>query len=85
VTPTVLDRWLGGRTSDPSIRRGFAVASVGLEQDDYPRRSVANAFLRRGYPVFTTHDGTMTYFKGSLMRPGWNAPTALPFTSEVED
>jgi len=85
VTPAVLDRLLGDRVNDPSIRRGCAVASVGLQQDDYPRRSVANAFLRRGYPVFTTHDGTFSYYKGSTMRTGWFAPTSVPFSNKVED
>jgi beta-lactamase superfamily II metal-dependent hydrolase len=85
VTPTVLDRWLGARVSDPSIRRGSAVASVGRKQDDYPRRSVANAFLRRGYPVATTHGGTICYFNGGAMRAGWWTPAVVPFSNKVED
>jgi beta-lactamase superfamily II metal-dependent hydrolase len=85
VTPSVLDRLLGERVNDPSIVRGWAVASVGRDKDDYPRRSVANAFLRRGYPVFTTHDGAFGYWTGSMERPGWFAPTSRPFSNSVED
>jgi hypothetical protein len=85
VTPAVLNRLLGGPVSGPWVQRGTAYASVGSEKDDYPRRSVANAFLRRGYPVLTTHRGTTGCFKGGAMRAGWSSPTAVPFSNTVED
>lgn len=85
VTPTVLNRWLGQPANDQSIRRGTAYVSVGsTASSEYPRRSVANAFCRRGYHVFST--GTHTHLSHS--RGGGHADlvpaTPLPFFEEVE-
>lgn len=41
----------------PSIRRGTAIASVSAESE-LPSPRVANAFGRRGYPVFPTNRGS---------------------------
>jgi hypothetical protein len=40
VTPAVLNRWLGPY---PAASRGDAIASVGKDEDIYPRKKVANA------------------------------------------
>jgi beta-lactamase superfamily II metal-dependent hydrolase len=48
VTPTVLDRWIGGKIGRGSII-GTAYCSVGKAKNDFPRGQVSNAFLRRGY------------------------------------
>jgi hypothetical protein len=82
VTPAVLNRWLGAY---PGQSRGFAVASVGKEQADFPRRKVSNAFIRRGYPVYATHRGWINFVNGYDRRPGVMDADQIPFSPDVED
>jgi hypothetical protein len=86
VTPLVLDLWLGQkRPYENSPRRGTAFCSVGADADIYPRKKIANAFLRRGYPVYATRGETKTYFIGRELRNGWSSITPEPFSTNVED
>jgi len=83
VTPSVLDALLGTRTTDSSLKRGSACVSVGSKAaSEYPRRSVANAFRRRGYPVFATKTGTFSHYSGK--GHGFAEASPLPFFEEVE-
>jgi hypothetical protein len=67
---------------DPAI--GHAVCSVGETKHDYPRKAVSNAFLRRGYPVYSTHDGGMHYRNGMPRRPGFSDATPIEFAYYFE-
>jgi len=82
VTPNVLDRWLG-KKMDQGGKCGSAICSVGEGKDEYPRGQVSNAFLRRGYPVYVTRGGAITYHSGGTR--GWPAATPVPLQEEVED
>jgi ribonuclease BN (tRNA processing enzyme) len=82
VTPTVLNRWFGPYPADG---RGYAVASVGKDQDIYPRKKVANAFTRRGYPVYATHNGWINFVHGYDRRAGVKDAAVIPFSPDVED
>lgn len=84
VTPRVLDMWLGQRLNDPNGFRGKAFCSVGTNKTDHPRKKVANAFTRRGYGVFCTHEGNIRHHKDMLPREGWNNVAPLPLHAEVE-
>jgi beta-lactamase superfamily II metal-dependent hydrolase len=82
VTPSVLNRWLG---TFPSDRRGDAIASVGKNEAIYPRKKVANAFTRRGYSVYSTHEGWINFYDGYDRRQNMGYASIIPFSSDVED
>lgn len=83
VTPTVLNRWLG---TYPGQNRGNAVASVGKDKPDFPRKKVSNAFTRRGFNVYSTQDGSWVNFRhGYDSRPGMVDAAVIPFSPDVED
>jgi hypothetical protein len=82
VTPTVLNRWLGGY---PSNWRGRAYVSLGRDVDIYPRKKVKNAFIRRGYPVYATRGANIYAYSGFAMRPGYAPANAEEFSADVED
>lgn len=82
VTPTVLNRWLG---SYPAVNQGYSVASVGKNEDIYPRSKVANAFTRRGYEVTATHRGWINFVRGYDRRPGATNAPVIPFNPDVND
>ena len=83
VTPHVLDRWLGARTTEGQVY-GTAYCSVGNEKPDYPRGQVKNAFLRRGYPVHVTRGITKTHSYGIGMRAGSSPSIPEPFANRVD-
>lgn len=80
-TPSALNRWLGRPQLFGSNTVGTAICSVGAKQDKYPRRRVSNAFLRRGYPVFSTHNGTVQHQRGTPDR-GWGNVNPVSFAWE---
>ena len=82
VTPGVLNRWLG---PFPAVGRGHAVASVGKDEDIYPRKTVANAFTRRGYSVYSTQGGWINFVHGYDRRAGMIDAPVIPFSPDVED
>jgi beta-lactamase superfamily II metal-dependent hydrolase len=82
VTPAVLNRWLGPY---PSSRRGDAIASVGKDEDIYPRKKVANAFNRRGYDVYSTRTGWINFHDGYDRRANMGYASTIPFSPDVED
>jgi len=77
VTPAVLNRWLGPY---PGSGRGDAIASIGKDQDGYPRKKVANVFTRRGYDVYATRDGWVNFYYGYDRRPNMGDASIIPFT-----
>ncbi|MFR9806483.1 MBL fold metallo-hydrolase [Pseudonocardia sp. RS010] len=82
VDRDTLDRLLGQKTT---IRRGSAVASVAAKADDYPRAEVANAFKRRGYPVFRTAGSNFWWQRGAPARSDYSPATELPWLEENEN
>jgi beta-lactamase superfamily II metal-dependent hydrolase len=84
VTPSILDIWLGPRNSGAQ-RRGFAFVSLGKNKNDYPRRKVKNAFMRRGYPVYTNRNAAIVQTFGMPRRAGLIDSVPEPFSPDVED
>ncbi|WP_050996334.1 MULTISPECIES: hypothetical protein [Bradyrhizobium] len=78
----VLNRWRGPY---PAESRGYAVASVGKNEDIYPRTKVANAFTRRGYEVTATHKGWINFVRGYDRRAGVTNAYVIPFKPDVDD
>jgi len=85
VTPSVLNRWLGTRVADASIKRGTAFASVGKDADIYPRKKVKNAFIRRGYTVHATRGIGKRHHLGFGERPNWSQAIPEQFDPDVSD
>jgi beta-lactamase superfamily II metal-dependent hydrolase len=82
VTPSVLDMWLGPKQPQGTVV-GTAFCSVGSNKHDYPRAQVKNAFMRRGFKVYSTRTKWISHYKGS------GHPNAVPavaeeFANEVE-
>lgn len=82
ATPEVLDRWLGPR-QQAGIVIGTAICSVGANKHDYPRGQVNNAFLRRGFPVFSTRTKFLSSSFGGG-HPDLVSAVAGEFANEVE-
>lgn len=82
VTPSVLNRWLGSPLNEEK-KIGTAFCSVGSKQSDYPRGQVKNAFIRRGYKVYTTRTKWVSHYSGDGHANSVVA-TAEEFASRVE-
>jgi hypothetical protein len=86
VNVEVLDKLLGvkiAENSDP--RRGILIASVAKEATNYPKKSVLNAFITRGYKCCSTHGKTMWYHEGDMPdRKDFSTADALNYSSQVE-
>ena len=52
VTPAVRDTWLGKPMERINAKVGSAFCSVDNDAATYPRKTVKNAFTRRGYPDY---------------------------------
>lgn len=75
VTPKVLDMWLGPKQPQ-GTEVGTAFCSVGSNKEDYPRGQVKNAFMRRGFKVFSTRTTWLSHFSGN------GHPNAVPAVAE---
>lgn len=84
VTPDVLDDWLGIIQGPYDPQRGVAVCSAAKNDADHPRAKVENAFLRRGYPVFSTK-GVLLYYGHDMPGRGFTSATPASFRTEVEE
>lgn len=81
VTPSVLDMWLGPKVKQGN-QVGTAYCSVGANKDDYPRAQVTNAFIRRGFKVYSTRTKPLSHSAGG--GHGWGPATPEEFQTEVE-
>lgn len=84
VGPDILDKFLGGKTDVAGTRRGTAIvsAAANCDKDGHPKKSVTNAFRRRGYHVFQT--GSVGLKHGHELDGYTSTATALPLFVEVE-
>lgn len=84
VSPSVLNKMLGQILSPntPATKVAFVNTSKGCP--DYPKRSVVNAFIRRGVEVIATNGSTICHRSGYPPRAGWQSAPALEWSSKVE-
>lgn len=75
VTPSLLDVWLGPKQPQGATV-GTAFCSVGANKHDYPRAQVINAFMRRGFKVYSTRKKWISHSKGG------GHPNAVPAVAE---
>jgi len=85
VGPDVLDKFLGGKTQSKDIKRGTAYVSAAANcvKDGHPKKSVMNAFRRRGYPVYHTAGRNLKH--GYPLEGFTSDVEPLPHFSEVEE
>lgn len=82
VTPTVLNSWLGQK-QPKGTEIGIAFCSVGSNKHDYPRGQVTNAFMRRGFKIYSTRTIGISHSSGGG-HPGGTPAIAEEFQNEVE-
>lgn len=82
VTPSVLNTWLGPKQPQGAVI-GSAFCSVGSNKDDYPRKQVTNAFMRRGFKVYSTRTKWLSHYNGPG-HTGMVPAVAEEFAHEVE-
>lgn len=85
VSPSVLDRIIGPKTTVPtSGRRMTTFVSAAKESELHPRKMVVNGFLRRGASVMATKGQSIRHHHNMGQRDGWSSVDSLPFSQEVE-
>lgn len=84
VGPTLLNRLVGPKLSQPASTKTayVSVSTGGLPK--HPAKKVTNAFLRRGAPVHATA-GLAKCHRNDAPGRGWGASASLPFYSEVDE
>lgn len=82
VTPAILNRWLGPKVEE-GTEVGTAFCSVGSNKQDYPRAQVKNAFMRRGFKVYSTRTKWLSHSAGGG-HPGTVPAVAENFSYEVD-
>ena len=82
MTPSVLDMWLGPKQPQGTAV-GTAFCSVGSNKEDYPRGQVTNAFMRRGFKVYSTRAKWISQ-SGGGGHPNSVPAVAEEFANEVE-
>lgn len=82
VTPVLLNAWLGPKQPQGTVI-GTAFCSVGSNKHDYPRAQVTNAFMRRGFKVYSTRTKWISHSVGGG-HPNTVAAVAEDFANEVE-
>lgn len=85
IGPTTLDMLFGPRRPEgtPPFRHAFVSASKDLTT--HPRRSVTNAYQRRGFKVGRTNGGPITFYRGAMDGRTWGPLEPVPFFYDVED
>lgn len=85
VTPAILDQWLGPKLPLGTPTTGIAFCSVGSNKPEYPRKRVKNAFLRRGFGVFSSRTAWICHHKNMPARMGMYDLTSEPFETTYEE
>jgi|ERR1051326_108192 beta-lactamase superfamily II metal-dependent hydrolase len=85
VSPGVLDRILGlKKIQDDGARSKTAFVSASEKSTTHPRKSVINAFIRRGVNVIATKGTAKRNYYNMPPRENWTTVTPLSFSNQVE-
>lgn len=84
VSPSILDRLLGGIVKEGNISGKVAYVSAAKDSD-HPLQMVVNAFTRRGARVYKTNGASLWHHRKTAAREGWSDAQKLEFNKEVED
>ena len=84
VSPEVLNMLLGPilPVGSPAKKTSFVNTSKGAP--DHPRKSVVNAFIRRGVKVIATKGKKICSWSGYPRRNGWGSASPLSLSRKVE-
>ncbi len=86
VGPTILNRLLGPKQLAEERTRTAFVSAAKEGAPSHPSKKVANAFRRRGAPIYTTaSDGAKWHSHDAPDREGYSTATPLPFYDQVEE
>jgi beta-lactamase superfamily II metal-dependent hydrolase len=83
VSTSTLDRIVGPRLSVPGQPTKVAYVSASTGSSTHPRKSVINAFIRRGADVVLPSGWTICYSRGMPDR-GWKPVSTADFSNQVE-
>lgn len=85
VSPSLLNKLLGPILPEGSDSIGVAYVNTSKDCPEHPKKSVSNAFKRRGFNVIPTNGQTKCKHWGYESRAGWVTVSPLPFFSQVEE
>lgn len=86
VNSETLDSLLGGKILPNSEQLGkTAFVSVAKHADKYPKKSVTNAFINRGYVCAATRGDHKSYPVNMRSRPGWEPIDYINYSETVEE
>lgn len=85
VTPSLLDRLIGLKVEEGSEVTKTAFVSASKGATSHPKKSVTNAFIRRGAKVIATKGQTKCHYRNMPDRDGWTSVESLPFYDKVEE
>jgi len=85
VSPSLLDKLIGPKLPINSNPTKIAFVNTSKDCPEHPKKSVSNAFIRRGVKVLTTNGKTICRYWGYPARKGWKPSTPLPFFNQVEE
>lgn len=85
VTPSILNEIIGPKLSQAVNETKSAYANISDGNSTHPKKSVSNAFKRRGAEVYVTKGVGKCHRKNFGTRSGWSNATSLPLFNEVEE
>lgn len=84
VSPSLLDNILGSILDEGSTPTKTSFVNTSKGCLDHSKKSVVNAFIRRGVKVIATNGSTICRRSGYPSRPGWVPLTPLTLSNHVE-
>lgn len=86
VSTGVLDRWLGQRLPQQSLKGTFtAVCSSAKLDKDHPRKSVIRAIIHRGGNFYATEGRSIRSHAGAVPSRGWSPLTPSAYPEDQEE
>jgi beta-lactamase superfamily II metal-dependent hydrolase len=85
VSPTLLDKLIGTKLPEGSNLSKIAYVNTSKDYPEHPKKSVTNAFQRRGVKVIATNGQAKCQHWGYPSRAGWVSVTPIPFYNQVEE
>jgi beta-lactamase superfamily II metal-dependent hydrolase len=85
VSPSLLDKLIGPKLLEGTKPTKTAFVNASKDHPDHPKKSVSNAFQRRGASVIATNGQPKCKHWGYPSREGWVTVTPLPFYNQVEE
>ena len=84
VSPDLLDKLLGKILPKGSSAKKTSYVNTSKGAPDHPKKSVVNAFIRRGVKVVATKGSTICHRSGYPPRDGWGPASPESLSRKVE-